>query len=40
MTLSWVEGEKMQIDAEEELRTYRRRKKADDSVDEDKEIEE
>lgn len=39
-TRSWVEGEKMQIDAEEELRTYRRRKKADDSVDEDKEIEE
>ena len=39
-TRSWVEGEKMQIDAEEELRTYRRRKKDDDSVDEDKEIEE
>ena len=28
-TRSWVEGEKMQIDAEEELRSYRRRKKED-----------
>jgi hypothetical protein len=27
-TRSWVEGEKMQIDADEEVRTYRRQKKS------------
>lgn len=48
-TRSWVEGEKMQIDAEDELRSYRRRKrkpappiKEDEGIDIDdnKELEE
>jgi hypothetical protein len=32
---SWVEGEKLQIEAEEEINTYRRKKRSDDSEDED-----
>jgi hypothetical protein len=32
---SWVEGEKLQIEAEEEINTYRRKKSSDDSEDED-----
>lgn len=30
-TRSWVEGEKIEIDAEEELKRYRRKKKVNDS---------
>ena len=32
---SWVEGEKLQIEAEEEINTYRRKKRSDNSDDED-----
>ena len=32
---SWVEGEKLQIEAEEEINTYRRKKRSDNSEDED-----
>jgi hypothetical protein len=38
-TRSWVEGEKMQIDADEEVRTYRRQKKSKlEGEDKDEEI--
>ena len=32
---SWVEGEKLQIEAEEEINAYRRKKRSDNSEDED-----
>lgn len=36
---SWVEGEKMQIDADEEIRAYRKQKKAQyEDVDKDEEV--
>lgn len=37
-TRSWVEGEKMNIDAEEELKDYRRRKRDDNGSYEDEKL--
>ena len=34
-TRSWIENEKMEIDADEEVRAYRRRKKKDENSDEE-----